>query len=279
MKPRILLAMALAATSANAANIDWTNTVGGDWFLAQNWSPNLVPGPTDNANITQPGTYNVSITTGAVAVVSLNLGGPSGVQTLSQGSPGNGNVLCLTNGIVGNNGLLVVTNGGIQGSLTIQAGGELQFAGNTGLFLYNLNLTNQGTVIWSGSYLGVGGSAPQTTIISNGGLWQITSDYSIDSGGGPISMWINSGTVRKTAGTGTSTIGGMEFLNQPGGLVDAQSGTIRLSGVNSLLGGTLNAGASANIYLDGTWSDAGGTATGIGKVQLEGGTLNLVNLR
>ena len=69
MKPQILLALALAATSASAATINWTNTLGGDWFLAQNWNPNIVPGAGDTANITQPGTYDVSISTGAVAVV------------------------------------------------------------------------------------------------------------------------------------------------------------------------------------------------------------------
>ena len=127
-----------------------------------------MPGAGDTANITQPGTYTVSIATGAVSIVTLNLGGPSGIQNLIQGSPSDGGVLSMTNGIVANNGLLVVTNGGIQGSLTIQSGGQLQLGGNSGLFLYNLNLTNQGTVIWSGNNMEVGGTSPQTTIISNG---------------------------------------------------------------------------------------------------------------
>jgi hypothetical protein len=277
MKPHILFSLALlATTTARPTTVNWTNTLGGDWYVAQNWTPNIVPGAGDTANITQPGTYTVTVTTGAVSVVTLNLGGPSGVQTIIQGSPSAGNALSMANGIVSNNGLLVVTNGGITGSLTIQAGGQLQFGGNTGMYLYDLNLTNLGTVIWSGSNLGVGGTSPQTTIVSNGGLWQITGDFSIYSGGGPTSLWINSGTVRKTAGSGTSTIGGMNFLNQPGGLVDAQTGTMRLSGVNSVLGGTLNATTPARINLDGVWTDAGGSATGTGQVQFDGGTFNFV---
>jgi hypothetical protein len=278
MKPRILFALALlATTTARPTTLNWTNTLGGEWFLAQNWSPNIVPGAGDTANITQPGTYTVTIVTGAVSVVALNIGGQSGVQTLVQGSPSAGNALSMANGIVSNNGLLVVTNGGITGNLTIQAGGQLQFSGDNGLYLYNLSLTNLGTVVWSGSNLGVGGTSPQTTIISNGALWEITGDFSLYSGGGPTSLWINSGTVRKTAGSGISTIGGMNFLNQPGGLVDGQTGTIRLSGVNSLLGGTLNATSPAHINLDGVWSDAGGSATGTGQVQFDGGTFNFIN--
>jgi hypothetical protein len=42
MQPQILFALALAATSARPATLDWTNTLGGDWFVAKNWSPNIV---------------------------------------------------------------------------------------------------------------------------------------------------------------------------------------------------------------------------------------------
>ena len=278
MKRHILFALALLATSTACPNtLNWTNTLGGDWFVAQNWSPNIVPGAGDTANISQPGTYSVTIVTGAVSVITLNLGGQSGTQTLIQGSPSAGNALSMASGIVSNNGLLVVTNGGITGSLTIQAGAQLQLGGDSGLFLYNLNLTNLGTVTWSGGNLEVGGSSPDTTVISNGGLWQITSDYSISSGGGPTSIWINFGTVRKSAGSGISTIAGIKLLNQPGGIVDAQSGTLRFSGVNSVFGGTMNAVTPAHINLNGTWTDAGGSATGTGKVQFDGGTFNFIN--
>lgn len=274
MKSQILIALALAATTARPATYNWNNALGGDWFLPENWTPSGVPGAADTANITQPGTYTVTITTGAVSVVRLNLGGASGLQTLIQGSTGG--VLSMTNGIVANNGLLVVTNQGIQGNLTIQAGGQLQFGANAGLFLYDLNLTNQGTVTWRGGYLAVGGTFPARTIISNGGLWQITSDSHLDSGGGATSRWINSGTLRKTTGSGISTIGGVNFLNQPGGLVDAQSGTIRLSGITSVFGGSMNAATPAAINLDGTWSDADGITTGTGKIQFDGGRFSLL---
>jgi hypothetical protein len=86
MKPKILHALALAATTARPATVDWTNTLGGDWSQAQNWTPNIVPGAADSADITQPGTYTVTIATGPVSVVNLSLGWPSGTQTLIQGS-------------------------------------------------------------------------------------------------------------------------------------------------------------------------------------------------
>src|SRR5262249_44073061 len=66
-------------------------------------------------------------------------------------------------------------------------------------------------------------------------------------------------------------------LNQPGGLVDSQSGTIqfRSAGV-SVLGGTFNAQAPARINLfDGIWTDSGGTTSGTGTIQIAGGTMLL----
>jgi hypothetical protein len=148
-----LFALALlATTTARPTTFNWTNTLGGDWFLAQNWTPNVVPGAADTANITQPGTYTVTIATGAVSVLALNLGGPSGVQTLIQGSPSAGNALCIINAIIANNGLLVVTNGGIHGSVTIQSGGQLQLGGNGGLYFYNLSTANSKLMSSLGDY-------------------------------------------------------------------------------------------------------------------------------
>ena len=51
----------VATTTMPAATIIWTNTAGGTWNTAANWSPNIVPGAGDTANITTPGTYSVAL--------------------------------------------------------------------------------------------------------------------------------------------------------------------------------------------------------------------------
>ena len=40
----LALMITLTAMSAPTASITWTNTAGGNWNTAQNWTPNQVPG-------------------------------------------------------------------------------------------------------------------------------------------------------------------------------------------------------------------------------------------
>jgi hypothetical protein len=76
----ILLLASFAACSSMAATINWTNVAGGNWGTASNWDPNQVPGATDDAYITNNGTYSVT-NNGTATAGSLTLGGSSGVQT------------------------------------------------------------------------------------------------------------------------------------------------------------------------------------------------------
>ncbi|HUL51081.1 MAG TPA: hypothetical protein VLU94_00715 [Candidatus Nitrosotalea sp.] len=275
MKSLLLLALLMFTVfPAPAATRQWTNTLGGDWFMPANWSPNGVPTGGDVANITSDGTYSVNILTGAVTVAVLNLGGASGTQTLLNGTTGN---LAVTNaGTVGANGVLTITNGGLQGYLTIQPSGQLQLFGPAAKNLYQLVLNNEGTVTWSDGVL-LGGSTP-STVISNAGMWQITGDSTFyDAYGGPSMIWDNRGTLRKAAGTATTLISGFNLINEPGGVIDVLSGTLSLNGdTNSVLGGSLTASAPGLMSITGgIWTDAGGSASGTGTNRFNGGTLNL----
>jgi hypothetical protein len=165
---RTALLFGLALAPANAALKDWTNTLGGSWFAAGNWSPNGVPGGSDAVTITNSGTYTVLVQTGSVSSAVMTLGGGGGTQTLIYGTPGGG--LLITNSAVQANGVLLVTNGGLKGSLVVQTGGRLQFDSQFNLFLYNFALTNQGTVTWNSGSMSVGGNNSDTTIIDNSGL-------------------------------------------------------------------------------------------------------------
>ncbi len=174
------------------------------------------------------------------------------------------------------NGALTVNSGGLSGQLTVLSGGQLVLASSTVKRLSSFTLLNQGTVTWSGGQI-QGGGTP-STIISNGGSWQMTGDnvFDLAFGGDPL-VWTNSGTLSKTAGIGLSQIFNFNFINQPTGLINASSGTLQISGdTNDILGGTLTASSAGLVSIEGgTWTDAGGAASGTGINQFNGGTLNL----
>ena len=73
--------------TAAAADIVWTNTSGGDWNVAANWSPNQVPGALDNAFITTSFGYTVTVTdTEAVNGLTLGSDGYSAATLTFTGS-------------------------------------------------------------------------------------------------------------------------------------------------------------------------------------------------
>ncbi len=84
MKPQIkcsfLLPLLLAlAGQAHGAAITWTNTSGGNWSVAANWSPNQVPTNTDDGLITNAGIYTVTLdVSGVVANLALVAGDGAG---------------------------------------------------------------------------------------------------------------------------------------------------------------------------------------------------------
>mgnify|MGYP001184941594 CR=1 FL=1 len=270
----VFVAVLLCFNSTHAAVRQWTNTLGGNWFIPSNWSPNGVPTAIDTANINVAGAYTVSALTGTVAVASLNLGAASGTQTLLIGAP-NG-LVATNNGIVSANGILNITNGGMRGRFTIENSGQLKLEGAANKNFYDLRLLNRGTILWSGGNLLAGNSG--STTISNGGLWQITGDNQIyQTYGGPLMTLTNSGTIQKTGGSGISQISNFQLVNRPPGIVQATSGTLRIQGGGSNeIGGQFIATSPGLVTItSGTWFDSGGTASGTGTNRFDGGTLNL----
>jgi hypothetical protein len=81
MKQTIAAVLLAAFSNAvGAATVNWTNTAGGNWSVAANWSPNQIPGPSDDVVITTGGSYAVLLDTGPT-INSLTLGGGGGQQT------------------------------------------------------------------------------------------------------------------------------------------------------------------------------------------------------
>ncbi|HLX72948.1 MAG TPA: hypothetical protein VKV04_25265, partial [Verrucomicrobiae bacterium] len=131
----------------------------------------------------------------------------------------------------------------------------------------------------TGNGLGVGNNgSTYSGVIANkpGGLFLIQSDQSLSAQGfGKPEVFLNAGTVRKTAGLGT-TVFSVGFTNASTGLVDAESGTIQFqSGGN--IGGNYNTASGALIQFNGgSFVQSGApTITGSGLCRLNGATVTL----
>lgn len=276
MKIRILagIIFALALGQAWAVTYGWTNTLGGDWFLSSNWSPHGTPKDGDTALITNNGTYTIVIPTNGVTLSRIILGGTSGTQTLVQGSF---TALYATNLLdVRSHGILTITNAGFHGVMWVESGGELQLNSASGLQLYSAAITNEGTVTWSSGSLAVGGSNSETSYVTNSGLWVMSGNDGINYGGGTRPVFSNSGVLRKLSGTGQSAMS-MDLVNLPPGVVDLQTGTLRLLGFQTnYLGGTFAIASGATLTLSGAnFTDAGGVMTGGGTFQFTSGNFYL----
>lgn len=172
---------------------------------------------------------------------------------------------------VNSGGALTLSNAWMPGTLTVAPGGTLNFAGANSAYIYSLTLTNNGTVNWSSGSMSAGG-----TMIYNAGLWQITGNNTISYGGGGQPVWVNAGTLRKSAGTGVSSIDAFNFQN-PGGVVEAQTGTLQFNGgTTNFLSGVFSNTAPAIInFINGVWTDAGGFFAGTSTNNFSNGTFNL----
>ncbi|MDB6065752.1 MAG: delta-60 repeat domain protein [Pedosphaera sp.] len=195
-------------------------------------------------------------------IAGLNSQGPGPVQMTSGTVSGT-----LSGALNWSGGLL-----GAGSSLTVASNGVLNIQGSVGLLGA---LTNYGTVNWQAGSVGVynNGGQPYTGGIWNqsGALWDIQCDQAvnINAGSPPFN---NSGLLRKSAGTNTTSIG-IPFTNT--GMVVAQSGTINFSGTDSL-GGSFQATANAAIYFSGGSFTvlSGLNFQGPGPVQITSGTID-----
>ena len=121
------LVLALGSNPVRAATIAWTNTLGGNWNAPANWNPNQVPLATDNAVITNNGTYAVTLDVSA-SVASLTLGGTSGTQSFVQ----NANTLTLNGAsTVGAHGSFNLGGGTLNGVGTLSVNGPFNWSSGT----------------------------------------------------------------------------------------------------------------------------------------------------
>jgi urease beta subunit len=271
-----------------AATITWTNTAGGNWSVTNNWTPNQVPGSSDDAVITASGTYIVTLDASAT-VASLTLGGTSGTQSFLA----NANTLTLNGAsTVGSNGAFNLGGGTLSGTGSFTVNGPFSWSNGTvantggvtlngtsslsgvgsGTMSLNGLLINGGSLTWSGSGNNLYFYGGTLTNLAAGTL-TITADVSALNGGGGGTLG-NAGTLKKTTTTGTTTIGSyVEFINS--GDVQVQSGTLDVTGGGSATG-MFEVSANATLQFDNVYTlNSASSVTGAGTVLMSAGTVTL----
>jgi len=163
------------------------------------------------------------------------------------------------------------TGGNLVGSWTIAADGRLDALGSsatgnkavTGALLTNHGLVTLDSATGIGLYDGA--------TIANQGLFDIRSNADIRHASGAAATLRNHGVLRKSGGTGLSTVGsgdGADFLLVNLGTIDAQSGTLRLTdgfSNDGVLSGTATLQVNGGLMNHGTLAPgslgSGGTLT------------------
>ncbi len=220
-----VLALALWAPSAAHASgctDTFTNTAGGSWSTGSNWSKKAAPSTTEEACITEPGTYTVTLSASSVSVKSLTLGGSSGTQTLAVESNCSGAAsLGSTEGIgVGAKGAVTLTNGGLCAN-TVTLGGPVANAGTIttapgttgGARNLEGNLTNTGTL------------AIDTTTAFGGSKATLTNEGTVELAEGVELFVPNSGTFSNGAGGSISATGSASVFIPSGATFNEGAGT------------------------------------------------------
>jgi hypothetical protein len=186
-----------------------------------------------------------------------------------------GIILAGTNVVTGT---LNWTTGPMQGSLTVASNGVLNISGSAEKDLY-CPITNSSTVAWTGTgvlraFYYPGGNLYAAIYNLVGGLFDIQNDQSLVNYTG-TEVFSNAGTVRKSAGSGTTTIS-PQFNNT--GTVAVLSGTIAFNG-GGILGGQYTTTRGTVIKLSGGSFLPAGTPvfSGGGQSQMTAGTLTLTS--
>ncbi len=258
-------------------DITWTNSASGDWNVASNWSPNLVPGTNDTVFINK--TVTVTLNT-PVNCYSLTMGA-SGSPTLI----GAGNltlfVFNLTGGTLTGSQVASVLhqmdwNGGTMsgsGRTIIAPGATLNIP--VTVTLNTRTLENAGTILWTGGNVAMSGG-----VITNraGAIFEAQTATGLNYVSNPGSRFDNAGTFRKSFNLGTITVfPGLLFNNS--GIVEVQTGTLTLFGGGTHSGSfNVPAGTTLNLGSGTHTATAASSFTGAGNFTIGSGTATLGGL-
>jgi hypothetical protein len=243
----------------------WSNPTDGDWNVAANWSPGLVPGSYDNVTIARP--VGVAVNQD-VDCFNLTFGAPGVAPTLSGSATltAHGNSTWTAGTMTGSGRTLIDT----AGSLTIPNADFVYLAGRT--------LENAGRMTWTGT----GDFLPSAgAVITNraGALFEVQSSASFRGAPGTPARVDNAGTFRKSGSAATTFFGtsyAVPFFNY--GTVDLQTGVLAVNGGRN--DGSIAVPANTALILAGPSfvGGAGSSIAGAGDLILAGETIVLDGL-
>ena len=144
----------------------------------------------------------------------------------------------------------------VSSSFTVAAGAVLAISGSADKVFVRTTINNAGTITWTGTgqLIGTSDNYGQSLLIANlpGGLFDIQTDSALgysDAGHGIVAyQFLNAGTLRKSAGTGTNTFASQcTFLNS--GSILIEQGAIVFPGFQNDGSLTVQPGAAATFPL------------------------------
>ena len=157
----------------------------------------------------------------------------------------------------------------VAGGVDVMAGRTLTISAAPGQlhYLIDSSLHSSGTVVWTGGGLILNGSSTVTN--EAGGLWDIQGDVSVGSQGAGSPAFTNFGTLRKSAGPGTLTLGGsVVYANT--GTIDVQSGILAVGGQQLTSSGVMQVATGVTVQLDRVTLQNGSTFGGPGLLHANG---------
>jgi hypothetical protein len=243
-------------------DFSFTNISGGDWGVASNWNPPLVPLSNDNVYITQGGNVTQS---NAAECLSLFLGANNSQPNLSLSSTFtvHGPSVWGSGQLAGSGRLLIDTSA----SLLLTNQGTF----SQGVIINACTLENGGTILFTGAG-NIGGNGG---VITNraGALFESQGAGSLANFAGGY-RFDNAGVYRKTVNPGTNGIG-IPFNNY--GTVDIETGTLVCSGTFTNTGTvTLAPGATNRFFVSSALSSGPFNVPAGALVELDSGTVTLV---
>lgn len=244
MNRRLAVVLAAAIWPLPLSAATFTSATSGPWNAGATWGTVVAPTAADDVIVQ----HDVSIP-GAQSAnsLTLNAGGfLSGGGTLTVAG------LSWTSGQIG------------PGATTLVVTGSGTISGASDHVIANGTFNNQGTLTWTSGAGEIRFNA--TGLIENSGTLDIQTDSGIRNFAGAGPSMVNSGTIRKSAGTGTTIIGVQAQipLTNSGGTFDVLSGLIQVTGAVTLNGnggvtsGTIELANLNNVISNGaTYSGAG----------------------
>ncbi len=223
--------------AVQGANLTWTNTAGGLWAVASNWSPNQIPSAADNLTIAAAGNYTVTVQ-GTQNAARLTIGGAGSSPTVRLESTSSVNTALTVANTLTNLGtieMLNVTGGGVA-TLNVTAGALINETGATIRVLP-----------------GSGGTRQLNAQLDNRGTLEILTNLTINRGG---AKHTNSGTINLAGGNLTLTQSGTAPSFTTTGSINIPTGR-------------------TNVVSNGTFNYASGTIGGGGTWELNNVVLNL----